>query len=108
MGQDSEFSVFTLLTTVTAGDTAKSLALVSGILGDDGLHNTYVADFMIDNHGNLSGYYIDNGQGRVFNDQDGVSGRITSLPAPTTNRESRAEVLARSVTQLLWRSFARQ
>jgi len=81
VGQGGQFSVFTELTVEINGEAASVLAVYSGRMGQSSVENMHAAGFMLDNNGNPSGYFIDDGQGRVFRDQDGASLRITALPA---------------------------
>ncbi len=76
VGDNGKFSVFSRLTVVVYGDTAYILNLISGQLKDEGIQDFHLAIFMLDNLGNPNGYYIDNGDGRVFKDDDGLSEEI--------------------------------
>ncbi|HID39937.1 MAG TPA: hypothetical protein EYP36_10555 [Calditrichaeota bacterium] len=76
VGDDGKFSVFSKLTVVVYSDTAYILNLISGKLVDNGLQDFYLALLMLDNQGNPNGYYINNGDGRVFKDDDGLAEKI--------------------------------
>ena len=79
VGEDNNFSVFSKLTVVVNADTAYILNLVSGELQNDGIKDFHLALFMLDNQGNPSGYYINNGEGRIFKDSDGMADKIDSF-----------------------------
>jgi len=76
VGDDGSFSVFSKLTVVVYSDTAYILNLISGKLVDNGIQDYYLALLMLDNQGNPNGYYINNGDGRVFKDDDGLADKI--------------------------------
>ena len=69
-GNDDEFSVFIEVEVETNGYKATVLQLISGTMTDDGIKDFYFANWMLDNNGNESGYYIDEETGRVFIDND--------------------------------------
>jgi len=73
IGEDNSFSVFVEVNADYSGSKAKIVMIISGKLTDNGIKDLYFANFMIDNYGNESGYWIDNGQGRVIYDKDGFS-----------------------------------
>jgi hypothetical protein len=73
VGTENNFSVFSELTVVVYSDTAYILNLISGTIAADGIEDFHLALFMLDNLGNPSGYFINNGEGRVFKDSDGMS-----------------------------------
>jgi Divergent InlB B-repeat domain len=81
VGEDSSFTVFAKIETVALGDTADNLQVISGRLRPDGVQELHVAFFMLDNHGNSSGYFIPNNTGRVAQDSDAFSERVAVLPA---------------------------
>jgi hypothetical protein len=80
VGDNNNFSVFSELTVVVFADTAFSLNLISGTITENGIDNFHLALFMLDNLGNPSGYYINDGEGRVFQDSDGFSEKIAGMP----------------------------
>ena len=75
VGTGADFSVFSRITSFNPAqtDSAYVLFLFSGSKQSDGLHDMNVALVMLDDLGNPSGYFITNGQGRVFSDSDGIS-----------------------------------
>lgn len=77
VGQENKFSVFTQIDVMISGYPAKAVYVYSGEIGDCGIENFYVSNFMIDNFGNPGFVFIQNGEGRVIYDQDGFS-EITS------------------------------
>lgn len=89
VGTDNKFSVFAELTATAQGQTATLVKVVSGRIVSGGIEDFHAALFMIDNYGNPGGYWIDNGDGRVFHDSDGFSPIITdfkSTPAISVNK----------------------
>jgi hypothetical protein len=76
-GSDNYFSVYGKINVMYGLDTADVAIVSSGKLVTAGIQDFYYALFMIDNRGNPSGHFIDNNQGRVFYDSDGMS-EITS------------------------------
>lgn len=79
VGSDGTFSVFAVITLVTQGDSAQSLEVYSGRLTPEGIADSHIALFMLDN-GGRSPPYIPNGTGRVAHDSDGFSPEIPALP----------------------------
>jgi len=80
VGEADSFSVFAELTVVVGSDTAFVLVLYTGKMTAEGITDMYIALMMLDNQGNPSGYFIDNGDGRIFRDTDGLSDRIEEFP----------------------------
>ncbi len=79
VGEGSKFSVFIEVNATENEDSkAKLVHVVSGEWTSDGIKNLYFANFMLDNYGNTSGYWIENGDGRVIYDSDSFS-PITDL-----------------------------
>ena len=79
VGSDDKFSVFIEVNATENEDSkAKLVHVISGKWTSDGIKNLYFANFMLDNYGNTSGYWIENGDGRVIYDSDGFS-PITDL-----------------------------
>ena len=78
VGSDGNFSVF-LETRVrhTNGSGAQKGCVISGTIHPDGLADLVMANWMLDNEGNPTGVWIENGQGRVIHDQDGISEHTT-------------------------------
>ena len=77
VGDANKFSVFSKLFVTYLGDSADVLVLFSGSLGSDGLHDMYVANFMVNSYGSY--YFINNGEGRIFYDSDGLSLPTTDI-----------------------------
>jgi len=75
VGDNKEFTVFANLNTTAYGSNASMAMVFSGTLENDGITDFYFANFMLDNYGNESGYWIGNGEGRVIYDSDGFSER---------------------------------
>ncbi|MBK8566685.1 MAG: hypothetical protein IPN76_25990, partial [Saprospiraceae bacterium] len=74
VGDDCSFSVFVEINAVHSfGGAARLIHVISGTLANDGIEALYFANFMIDNNGNPSGIWIEEGEGRVVYDQDGFS-----------------------------------
>ena len=73
VGEGNKFSVFVEVTAEANGSKAKLIHVISGELTEEGINNLYFANFMLDNNGNETGYWIENGQGRVIYDSDGFS-----------------------------------
>ena len=74
VGDDNKFSVFVEVNAETEdGGKAKIVMILSGEWTSEGVNNMYVANFMLDNYGNETGYWINNGEGRVIYDSDGFS-----------------------------------
>ncbi len=76
VGDNGNFSVFSRLTVVVYGDTAYILNLISGTLHNDGIKDFHLALVMLDNQGNPNGYYINNGDARIFKDDDNMADEI--------------------------------
>lgn len=88
VGDNNKFSVFSRVTTTVGADSAFVLNLYSGILGQNGIDSLYVAIFMLDNLGNPSNYFINDGDGRVIYDSDGFSETVTGFPKKATTNVS--------------------
>jgi hypothetical protein len=74
VGDDNKFSVFVEVNAeADDGSKAKLVHVISGEWTADGIKNLYFANFMLDNYGNTTGYWIENGDGRVIYDSDGFS-----------------------------------
>jgi len=99
VGQNNNFSVFSELTVVVGVDTAYILNLISGTITQAGIEDFYLALFMLDNLGNPSGYFINNSEGRVFYDSDGLADEVASLPKKETVLKSFPGRTVSTVTQ---------
>jgi len=80
VGDDNNFSVFAELHSTYSGDDATLLILLSGTLTSTEITDFYYALFMLDNEGNPHGFWIANGDGRVFYDSDGSSPAVSGFP----------------------------
>lgn len=72
-GEGNSFSVFVETTSFYLTSSAKLVYVFSGTLGNGGIEDLYISNFMIDNNGNSLGVWLENGKGRVLYDQDGFS-----------------------------------
>lgn len=72
-GDGNKFSVFVEMNSEYSGYQAKMVHIISGTLTDEGISGLYFANYMLDNYGNLGGYWIENDEGRVLIDSDGMS-----------------------------------
>jgi hypothetical protein len=72
-GSGDKFSVFIEVDCDYEGSKATVLQVISGTITDDGIKGFHFANWMLDNNGNESGYYIDEETGRVFIDSDKVT-----------------------------------
>lgn len=81
VGEGSRFSIFVKLDIEHSGGTrAVAIYVISGDLTDDGIRGTHLANFMVDDMGDVGGVWIENGEGRVFYDEDGFSPKTGSTP----------------------------
>jgi len=80
VGKADSFSVFSRLTVTVGTDSAYILVVFSGKVQQQAIASMHVALFMLDNLGNPSGYFIANGDGRIFHDSDGTSEKIEGFP----------------------------
>ncbi len=79
VGDNGAFSVFSELTVVAYSDTAYILNLISGKIKEEGIEDFYLALLMLDNLGNPHGYFINDEDGRVFMDDDGMADEIADF-----------------------------
>jgi hypothetical protein len=84
-GSGNNFSVFVKVHTLVFDSPADILFVLSGTITDGGIDNFIMSNYMLDNYGNLSGYYIENGQGRIIYDSDLFSPTVDDLLAKTMN-----------------------
>ena len=77
-GSNDSFSVFSVIEAeVSSSEEFVDLAyILSGNTSEEGVLNLEFAIVMLDNRGNPSGLLIENGQGRSFVDEDGLSERL--------------------------------
>lgn len=76
VGEGNRFSVFVEVISEQSGETASVVNVISGELTSTGIKDLYFANFMLDNRGNPSGYWIEEGEGRVIFDSDGFSEQL--------------------------------
>jgi len=72
-GSGSRFSVFVEVNSLYLGYPAKMLQIISGTITSEGIKDFYFTNYMLDNYGNEGGYWIENGEGRIIYDSDGIS-----------------------------------
>ncbi|MBT1687134.1 hypothetical protein [Dawidia soli] len=72
-GTGNKFSVFAEIHATSGGDEARLILVTSGTMTDTGIQDLYYSLFMLDNGDNTSGYWIDDGSGRISADEDGFS-----------------------------------
>lgn len=82
VGDNNKFSIFAEVNSTYKSSNAVLVHVISGTLTSDGIEDLYFANFMIDNNENVGGYWIENGEGRVIYDSDGLSETISSFNAP--------------------------
>ncbi len=86
VGENNNFSVFVEIDSEYKSSKAKMVHVISGTMSKAGIVDLYFANFMLDNYGNASGYWIANGDGRVIYDSDGLSEVTTGIfNAPRLN-----------------------
>lgn len=73
VGNDNKFTIFVEVTSTIGDEEATMTHVISGKLVSGGIENLYFANFMLDNNGNPSGTWIEEGEGRVIYDEDGMS-----------------------------------
>lgn len=77
VGEGCQFSVFVeVLVTNLSGAEAQTVKVISGCLDENGISDLFTAIFMIDDNGDPNNEFIENGEGRVFHDEDGFSERL--------------------------------
>lgn len=79
VGNGNKFTIFSRIDGISNGQKYTSVQVYSGTSTDNGITDYYEGFFMVDNKGNKGNLLINNGDGRVFYDSDGVSRRIDSL-----------------------------
>jgi len=79
-GEGNNFTVFAKTNSSYNGSNADILQVITGTLSDNKISNFYYANFILDNHGDVTNW-LANGEGRVLYDSDGSSGK-TSIAAP--------------------------
>lgn len=78
-GSGNDFSVFVKMTATSHESDADLLLIISGTKANAGIKDLYYSIFMLNDYGDLSGYWIENGEGRILYDYDGDSPIIESL-----------------------------
>lgn len=73
LGKFPYFTTFSEVESIENGENATTVIVISGKMIFEGIFDLQVGLFMLDNKGNPSGYFIDNGKGRVFYDSDRVT-----------------------------------
>jgi hypothetical protein len=79
VGNNNTFTTFSEVSSTYQGENAKLVHVISGTLVAEGIQDLYFANFMLDNNGNPNGIWIENGEGRVIYDSDGMSEIVSSL-----------------------------
>lgn len=78
VGNGAHFTIFVrVLSTKTSGEWAELVYIMSGTKVGENINSMYRANFMLNNNGYEG--YMDNGEGRVLYDEDGVSEKIPSI-----------------------------
>lgn len=85
VGSGNMFTTFSEVNSSYSGQNAKLVHVVSGKLVEGGIEGLYFANFMLDNYGNPTGVWIENGEGRVIYDSDGMSEIIDHLKSAPLN-----------------------
>jgi hypothetical protein len=75
VGESDRFSVFIAkeATDTNSGTTADLVCVISGKYTTSGIEDYQQALIMVDDHGDPANYFIENGQCRLFIDQDGLA-----------------------------------
>jgi len=94
VGDNNNFTVFCEVHSTYSGENAVLTHVISGTLVENGVQNLYFANFMLDNNGNPNGTWIEEGEGRVIYDSDGMSEIIESLKSGKINTTSESKTTA--------------
>ena len=78
-GSGNDFSVFVKVHSKSSGTEADLIHIISGTITTNGIKDLYFANFMLNNNGNPGSVWIENEQGRIIYDSDGMSPVIQSL-----------------------------
>ena len=98
VGEDNKFSMFCeIKSTQLLLFKAEAIMVISGTLTENGIEDFYLANFMIDNHGNTVpfgiidddlGVWIPNGTGRVIYDSDGIAEKTGATKSISVDKNS--------------------
>jgi hypothetical protein len=103
-GEDNRFSIFLIVENERTENGAKAFSAlaISGLLTENGIINFEQAVVMLDDFGDPFNVYIENGEGRRFVDQDGISeivtGRYISKKNTSTGKNSKGNCLESSMS----------
>ncbi|MEZ4856165.1 MAG: hypothetical protein R2812_06800 [Gelidibacter sp.] len=75
-GTGNKFSAYVKFTVTSDGETAIALLAISGTISESGILDAQDAILMLDNMGNPTNSFIENGKGRLFIDGDGTAERL--------------------------------
>lgn len=91
VGKDNKFSVFCeIKARQLVLYRAEAIFVLTGTIVDGGIEDFYYANFMVDNHGNKLGLWLENGQGRIIYDEDGFSERTDISKSTPVDTDSKA------------------
>jgi hypothetical protein len=77
-GENNKFSIFSSLTSQhTNGSEASFILVISGTLDNGGVKDFYLANFMLNDYGDPTDVWMEEGQGRIIYDSDGFSEETT-------------------------------
>ncbi|HET8886862.1 MAG TPA: hypothetical protein VFM70_10975 [Salinimicrobium sp.] len=71
-GEGDSVSIFLKLESEISGYSSETIFVLSGNYTEVGFLNFQMAVFMLDNNGNPGGVFIEDGQGRIFIDDNGL------------------------------------
>ena len=77
VGEGDKFTVFLDGTREQSGYTAKTVEVFSGEISDAGIKDYQWAVIMVDDRGDPLGQWIENGEGYLKKDSDGVSPKVS-------------------------------
>jgi hypothetical protein len=86
-GSGNDFSVFVKVHSQYSGKEADLIHIISGTIVTGGIKDLYFANFMLDNYGNPGKIWIENEQGRIIYDSDGMSPVVQSLQSKEFNNK---------------------
>lgn len=96
VGEDNQFSVFCeIKATQLVVFKAEATMIFTGTLTDNGIENFWYANFMVDNHGDEDGLWLENGQGRIIYDSDGFSERTDNAKEGVVNDNNYSSALSK-------------